>query len=439
MPSQLPAILFLQLAVLLGACQLIAYALRRLEQPPVIGQMIAGLVLGPSVVGLLIPGWQHLLFPSSSMSILRNLGQLGLVLYMFVVGAELNHGLLRRHIKGATAVSLASVAVPLAIGAAFAIPLAGDRRLFPAGVSPLTASLFFAASISVTAFPVMARIIVERNLIGTLVANVALAAGSVSDAVAWCLLAVVVATLSGTLVGVATTTGGALVFTAVVVLLVRPALRRLFGSSAHGAANATWPLAILLIVVMLGAWITEAIGIHPAFGAFLIGAVTPRSELTAQLRAKITPLAAYLLLPLFFVYTGLNTRVGLVNSGDLLLLTAVVILVACGSKGVSCWLAAMLAGYPARDAAAIGALMNARGLVELIILTTGLERGVITPTLFSIMVLMAVVTTVMAAPALRLIYGRVRIEETAAPVQLPAAENGTPVLTPAGEAAAAGL
>jgi Kef-type K+ transport system membrane component KefB len=285
---------------------------------------------------------------------------------------------------------------------------------------------------------VMARIIVERNLVGTLVANVALAAGSVSDAVAWCLLAVVVSTLSGTMGGVATTVGGALVFTGVVLLLVRPALRRLFGSSAQGGANASWPLVVLLIVVMLAAWATEAIGIHPAFGAFLIGAVTPRSELTAQLRAKITPLAAYLLLPLFFVYAGLNTRVGLVNSGDLLLLTIAVILVACGSKGVSCWLAARLAGYRARDAAAIGALMNARGLVELIILTTGLERGVITPTLFSIMVIMAVVTTVMASPALRLIYGRVSAGETAAPVQLTSVENGTPVLTPVSDAMSAG-
>lgn len=400
--------------------------------------MIAGLVLGPSVLGLLIPGWQQLVFPASSMGTLRNLGQVGLVLYMFVVGAELNHGLLRRHIKGATAVSLAGVAVPLAIGAAVAIPLAGDHRLFPVGVSPLTASLFFAASIAVTAFPVMARIIVERNLVGTLVANVALAAGSVSDAVAWCLLAVVVSTLSGTMVGVATTVGGALVFTGVVLVLVRPALRRLFGSSTHGAANASWPLAVLLIVVMLGAWATEAIGIHPAFGAFLIGAVTPRSELTAQLRAKITPLAAYLLLPLFFVYAGLNTSIGLVNSGDLLLLTVAVILVACGSKGVSCWLAARLAGYRARDAAAIGALMNARGLVELIILTTGLERGVITPTLFSIMVIMAVVTTVMASPALRLIYGRVSASETVAPVQLTGVENGAPALTPVGDAMSAG-
>jgi Kef-type K+ transport system membrane component KefB len=437
LPSQLPAILFLQLAVLLGACQLIAYFLRRLEQPPVIGQMIAGLVLGPSLLGLLIPGWQQLIFPSSSMGILRSLGQLGLVLYMFVVGAELNHGLLRRHIKGAAAVSLASVAMPLAIGAAVILPFAGDRRLFPAGVSPLTASLFFAASIAVTAFPVMARIIVERNLVGTVVANVALAAGSVSDAVAWCLLAVVVATLSGTVVGVATTFGGAVVFTVVVLLLVRPALRRLF-ASPPGSATATWPLMTLLIVVMLGAWTTEVIGIHPAFGAFLIGAVTPRTELTVQLRGKITPLAANLLLPLFFVYTGLNTSVGLVNSVDLALLTVAVVLVACGSKGVSCWLAARLAGYPARDAAAIGALMNARGLVELIILTTGLEKGVITPTMFSIMVVMAVVTTVMASPALRLIYGSGPVGEPATPVQAASVEGGAPVLAPAGEVGYAG-
>jgi Kef-type K+ transport system membrane component KefB len=429
--------LFFQLAVLLGACQLIAYLLHRLHQPPVVGQMIAGLVLGPSVLGLVLPGLQHLMFPEASLSIVRGLGQLGLVLYMFVVGAELNHGLLRRHIKGATAVSIASVAVPLSAGAAFALFIAGDHRLFPPGVSPLTASLFFAAAISVTAFPVMARLIVERNLVGTLVANVALAAGSVSDAVAWCLLALVIATLSGTPAGVAVTVAGAFAFTALVVTALRPALRRLLGDRALASGNATWPLASLLIVVLLAGWTTEAIGIHPAFGAFLVGAVAPRNEVTRQLTAKITPLAANLLLPLFFVYAGLHTRVGLVNSEELILLTIGVILLACASKGISCWLAAKFAGYGSRDAAAIGALMNARGLVELIILTAALERGVITPTLFSIMVVMAVVTTVMASPALRLIYGRARVVEPA--VLHPArSENGVPVKVPSHEAEPAG-
>jgi Kef-type K+ transport system membrane component KefB len=389
------------------------------------------------LLGLVLPGLQHLLFPFASLGIIRGLGQLGLVLYMFVVGAELNRGLLRKHIKGATAVSFASVAVPLIVGAASALFIAGDRRLFPAGVSTLTACLFFAAAISVTAFPVMARLIVERNLVGTLVANVALAAGSVSDAVAWCLLALVIATLSGTPTGVAVTVVGAVAFTGLVVTAVRPLLRRLLGARALASGNATWPLASLLIVVLLAGWTTEAIGIHPAFGAFLIGAVVPRNEVVRQLIAKITPLAANLLLPLFFVYTGLNTRVGLVNSQELILLTIGIILLACGSKAISCWLAARLTGYGSRDAAAIGALMNARGLVELIILTTALEHGVITPTLFSIMVVMAVVTTVMASPALRLIYGARRELEPA--FHQPAhVENGVAGLVPAHEAEPAG-
>lgn len=437
MASQVPALLFLQLALLLGACQLVGLVLRRLDQPSVIGQMIAGLVLGPSVIGLLIPGWQQLVFPASSMGILRALGQIGLVLYMFVVGAELNHGLLRKHIKGATAVSLASVLVPLVVGAGVALPLAGDRRLFPAGISPFIAALFFAAAISVTAFPVMARIIVERNLVGSLVANLALAAGSFSDAVAWCLLAAVVATMAGTPFGVVLTAAGSIAFTTVVLVAVRPALGRLLDRPAYGAATATWPLAALLIVVMCGAWTTEAIGIHPAFGAFLVGAVTPRNELTALIRAKITPMAANLLLPLFFVYAGLNTRVGLVNSQDLILLTIGLVIIACASKGGACWLAARLAGYQARDAAAIGALMNARGLVELIILTTGLERGVITPTLFSIMVIMAVATTVIASPALRILYGSSGLTAPVAPIEPVEIADATPLLIPATEAQSA--
>ncbi len=432
MPQELPALLSLQLAVLLGACQVVAYFLRRLDQPPVVGQMIAGILLGPSVLGLLIPGWQHLIFPASSMGVLRSLGQVGLVLYMFVVGSELNHSLLRRHIKGATAVSLAGVAVPLAIGVTVALPFAGDHRLFPAGVSPLTAALFFAAAISVTAFPVMARIIVERNLVGTVVANVALAAGSVSDAVAWCLLAAAVATLSGTPAGAALTIGGAIAFIAVVLTVVRPLLGRMLSASDSG--NAARPLASILIVAMLGAWATEAIGIHPAFGAFLVGAVMPRSQLTAHLGARITPVATYLLLPLFFVYTGLNTRVGLVNSQYLVLLAVGVVVLACGSKGASCWLAARLAGYGARDAGAIGALMNARGLIELIILTAALERNVITPTLFSIMVVMAVVTTVMASPALRLLYGAGHATEPAGTLAMRTADGGSPLLTPVAKA-----
>jgi len=396
--------LFIQLAVLLAVCQLIAYAVKRLHQPPVIGQMIAGLILGPSVLGLLLPGLQHLMFPLPSMGVIRWLGQLGLVLYMFVVGVELNHGLLRQHIKGATAVSLASVGVPLGLGAVAALLIAGDPNLFPAGVKPLTASLFFAAAIAVTAFPVMARLIVERNLVGTLVANVALAAGSVSDAVAWCLLALVIATLSGTLTGFGVTAIGAIAFSGLMLIGVRPALRLLLDSRPI-PANATWPLALLLIAVLVAGWTTDVLGIHPAFGAFLVGAVTPRNAITSQITTKITPLAANLLLPLFFVYTGLNTSVGLVNSSQLILITAGIILLACGSKGIACWLAARIAGYGARDAAAIGALMNARGLVELIILTAALEKHVITPTLFSMMVIMALVTTVMASPLLRLLYG----------------------------------
>jgi Kef-type K+ transport system membrane component KefB len=395
--------------------------------------MVAGLVLGPSVLGLLLPGAMSLMFPENSLHVIRSLGQLGLVLYMFVVGAELNHGLLRRHIRGATVVSFASVGVPLVVGAAVALPLAGDHRLFPAHVSSFTAALFFAAAISVTAFPVMARLIAERNLFGTLVANVALAAGSVSDAVAWCLLAAVVATLSGTPAGAAVTVAGAVAFTLLVVFAVRPALRHLLERHAYANATSTWPLVSLLIVVLLAAYTTEAIGIHPAFGAFLIGAVTPRNQVTDQIRAKISPLAANLLLPLFFVYAGLNTRIGLVNSGDLVLLTVGIVIVACGSKGIASWLAARFAGYTSRDAAAIGALMNARGLVELIILTTALERGVITLTLFSMMVVMALVTTVMASPVLYFLY-RGRRDTEVAVVHPASVAEARPVMVPAGEA-----
>jgi Kef-type K+ transport system membrane component KefB len=428
MGPSVSGLIFLQLAVLLGACHLVAYGLRRLEQPPVVGQMVAGILLGPSALAILFPTWQQWLFPSSSMNFLRGLGQVGLVLYMFVVGTELNHGMIKRHIKGATAVSLASVVVPLLLGGVLALYLVGDHRLFPLVVSTLNGTLFFAAAIAVTAFPVMARIIAERHLSGTVVANIALAAGSVSDVVAWCLLAVVVASLRGNFSAAVGTIVGAITFTLFVVLVVRRVLPSWTAKFAAQGANGSWPLAAMLMLLMMAAWATDAIGIHPAFGAFVLGAAAPRNEVIAQVRAKISPLAVNLLLPLFFVYAGLNTSIGLINRADLALIAAAVVVVACSSKLISCWLTAILAGHSSRDGAAIGLLMNARGLVELIILTTGLERGVITPTLFSILVLMALVTTLMASPLLRVLYGPPRALEHGVDLQ-PAYSTSLPQIT----------
>ena len=406
-----PGLVFLQLAVLLTTSLVIGYSIKRLGQPPVIGQMLSGVVLGPSVLGLLAPELQRLLFPPSSLGVLSAIGQVGLALYMFIVGAELDRGFLRKNMRGVAAISSAGVAIPLIAGALLTLPLIANSTLFPAGVAGWTRVAFFATAIAVTAFPVMARIIDEQGLRGSAVANVALAAGSISDVVAWCLLAVVLAGVATQQGGVFLVLGGGALITLLMLSGVRLLLRRYLHGRVIAPPLSARTLAIVLALVMLSSWATTTSGLHPAFGAFLLGVAMPRNQLIAQIQARISPVVVNLLLPVFFIYAGLNTRVGLVNTPSLILLALVVIAVACLSKGVACWLAATLAGYRQRDALAIGILMNARGLVELIILTAALDNRIITPTLFSIMVLMTIVTTLMAAPVLRLIYKPAHVVE----------------------------
>lgn len=406
-----PGLIFLQLTVLLVVSQAIAYAIKRLGQPPVIGQMLAGVLLGPSALGLVLPGLQHQLFPAGSLGVLSAIGQLGLALYMFVVGAEVDRAFLRKHIKGAAAVSSAGVVVPLIGGALLTLPLIGDSSLFPPNVAGWTRIAFFATAIAVTAFPVMARIIDEQGLTGSSVANVALAAGAISDVVAWSLLAVIMAGVATQPGGVVLILVGGAVIAVVMLSGVRLLLRRYLRDRHLASPIDARTLVLILALVMLSAWATTTTGLHPAFGAFLLGVAMPRNQLATQIRARITPVAVNLLLPVFFIYAGLNTQIGLVNTPRLVLLALAIIGVACLGKGVACWLAATFAGYRQKEALAIGVLMNARGLVELIILTAALDNKIITPTLFSIMVAMTIVTTLMAAPILRILYKPVRAGE----------------------------
>jgi Kef-type K+ transport system membrane component KefB len=394
--------LFLELAVIIAASYGTAQVLRWLQQPPVVGQMVAGIILGPSVFGLLAIHWQTWLLPHATMPVLKQLGAIGLVFYMFAVGLRVDHGFLRRHVRGATSVSITGVVLPLVVGGYIGAKVVTDSRLVPASIDPFTAILFVAAAMSVTAFPVMARIIEERGLRDTAAANIALSAGSVADVVAWGLLAVVLSRVSGSIGHAATTIAGAVIFVAVCWLVLRPILRwatALRVTTIDGA----WPVMITLVTLLAAAAFTDLIGIHPAFGAFVLGLVAPRDGVIAKLADRLAQFAVPILLPVYFVYTGLNTQIGLINSTDVLLVTALIVVAAVASKGIGCWLAARLAGLGMRDAASIGTLMNARGLVELILLNVGLERGLITPTLFSIMVVMAVVTTVTTSPLLLLL------------------------------------
>ena len=403
--------LFLQLAAILGACRVVGWLARRAGQPQVVGEMIAGVMLGPSLLGVVWPSSQAWLFPKSLqigeqtighplMTVLYCLAQIGLAMYMFLVGLEFRGDLLRQRARSAASVSIAGILAPFALGCLIAWWFAGNAALFHAGVRLPENMLFMGAAMSITAFPMLARIIHERGLAGTPLGTLALAAGSVDDALAWCVLAVVLASFSGDPFLAVQAIGGGVLYSLLMLTVVRRVLKGM-GKAAERAGEQGLPasrLAVILILLMLASWFTDAIGIYAVFGAFVLGLAMPRgrlSELTAQ---RLEPVVVNLLLPMFFVYSGLNTRITLIDSWMLWLVAGVILIAACAGKGLACYAAARGNGENKRDAVAIGALMNARGLMELIILNIGLERGIVTPALFSIMVLMAIVTTLMATP-----------------------------------------
>jgi Kef-type K+ transport system membrane component KefB len=341
---QLALQFLLQLVIILIACRAAGSLMLRAGQPRVIGEMIAGIVLGPSVLGVFAPATQLFLFPPASLAMLSAVSQVGLVLYMFVVGTHLHTHFIRRAFRAAMLISLIGVVAPFLLGAGLASFLYADGRFFTSGVSISHSMIYLGAAMSVTAFPVLARIIQERGIGGTALGTLALSAGAVNDLIAWSFLGIVLV-----------------------------------------AVDQTFDLA-------------RFIGSHAVFFAFLAGALIPRGRVTAALSRGIEPVASLILVPVFFAYSGLSTHLHLLWSTELLALSLVVILIASVSKAVGCWGAARLAGRPNREAMAIGALMNARGLMELIILNIGLQRGLITPTLFTVMVMMTLVTTMAAGP-----------------------------------------
>jgi Kef-type K+ transport system membrane component KefB len=298
--------------------------------------------------------------------------------------------------------------VPFALGLAIAMATHGDRSMFGEGVSGAQAALYMGAAMSITAFPMLARIIHERGLAGTSLGTLALAAGSMDDAAAWCVLALVLASFKSDSAIALWAIGGGIAYTLACLFLLRPLLRPLRRAVERSGSMSPPMLGLVLTLVMLGSWFTDRIGIYAVFGAFIMGAAMPRGRFASELERLMGPLTSTFLLPLFFVYSGLNTKIGLVDTPYLWGIAAIVLLAACAGKGLACFAAAKLNGEPTSQAAAIGALMNSRGLMELIILNIGYERGLITPTLFSIMVLMAVVTTLMATPAFEFALARGR-------------------------------
>lgn len=414
-PHDLTVKLFLQLAVILVACRVCGFLGRRFfGQTQVVSEMVAGVLLGPSLFGLLAPEAQAWLFPKTlpaggphpSMLILYVLSQIGLVLYMFIIGMEFNHRLILGRVRHASLVSGAGIAVPLALGAIAALMLRDDADLFAPHVTPGAAALYLGAAMSITAFPMLARILHEKGIARTRMGTLALAAGSSDDAAAWCLLALVLSYLEGSWVIATLAIGGGALYVLGMLLLGRPLLRALDRGVDGGGRIAPGTLVAALLVLMLGAFVTDGVGIYAVFGAFIAGIAMPRDRFADAAIGHLEPLTTTFLLPVFFVYSGLNTQIGLLASPAVWRVAVILVALAIVGKGVACLLAARVSGEAWRESVAIGVLMNARGLMELIILNIGLQRGVITPTLFTIMVLMAVVTTLMASPLFELVYGR---------------------------------
>ncbi|NYI06022.1 cation:proton antiporter [Allostreptomyces psammosilenae] len=390
--------LLFALPLVYAACHVVAWLCRRIGQPPVIGEIVAGILLGPSLLGWLWPTAFDWLFPPYLLPVLNVLGQLGLLAFMFLVGHELDLAHIRGRGAAALAISHVSIALPLLCGVLLAFGMFGTFA--PHGVPFFAFALFLGVSMSITAFPVLARILTDRGLYDTPLGALALTCAAICDVTAWCLLAVVVATTDGgSLSHVAWTLALSVAFTALMLLVVRPALARLLAARALPAGAV---LPVLFGGAALSALATELIGVHAIFGAFLFGVITPRGTVeggraAGHLQAVTVPL----LLPLFFVHIGLLTRFELLG-GDagLWLWCLAAIAVATVGKWGGTTVVARTQGLGRRESLALGSLMNCRGLTELIVLGIGLELGVITPTLFTILVITALVTTALTSPAL---------------------------------------
>ena len=398
--------LLLQIVLILTLSRIMGLIFRYLHQPQVMGEMIAGIMLGPSVLGAIAPATAAAVFPAQSVQLLNILSQLGVIFFLFLVGLELDPKLLRKRGHQAVIISHASIIAPFLLGAGLSLYL--YPRLFnDAPKMPFTSvALFMGAAMSITAFPVLARILTERNIHRTKIGAIAITCAAVDDVTAWCMLAFVVgiARADGLVPGLKTALF-AVVYVAIMFAIVRPLLRRLqLYHDRQGRLSPTIVAAILLLV-LASAFTTEWIGIHALFGAFLMGAIMPKgSRFVRTIGEKIEDYTVILLLPIFFAYSGLRTQIGLLDNTDLWLDTLLITAVACLGKFGGSTLAGVACGLPLREASVIGVLMNTRGLMELVILNIGLQEGVITPAVFAMMVIMALVTTALTTPLLHWIY-----------------------------------
>ena len=389
----------LALTVIMITARIVGWLFARINQPAVIGEVVGGILLGPSLLGRLFPEAAAFLLPPDAAPFLGVIAQIGVILYMFLIGLELDLGVLRARLSMTIVISAASIVVPFALGGGLAFGL--FESLAPAGVPFSSFLLFIGVSMSITAFPVLARILGDRGLQKTPMGTLALTCAAINDAIAWCLLALVVGVMQATPAAAIRTVVLTFLYIAMMLTAGRAIVVRAIARLDRSARIGEQSLALVLVAVLLSAVATEFIGIHAIFGAFLLGAIIPHhSKVSALAHERLADIVRVMFLPAFFAFTGLRTEIGLMQTAEDWLLCGVIIVVATVGKFGGTTLAAKITGLDWRDSAALGILMNTRGLVELIVLNIGLDLGVITPRLFTMLVIMALVTTMATSPIL---------------------------------------
>ncbi len=400
---QVPAILILQLVVILLAARIMGYLFQRIGQPLVIGEIVAGLLLGPSVLGTLAPQASGLIFPEESVGILQQLSQLGLIFFMFIIGMELDVNAFKKSANKAVWISIASLVIPFITGIILAYYLQDDFA--PKNVQFSYFALFMGTTMCITAFPVLARIVQERKLTKTPVGTMAISVAAIGDVVAWCILAVVIALVkSGGISHSFLTIGLSVIYILFMFFLVKPFMYRLGRVYSSRETMGKPIVAFVFLLIMVSSLITEAIGIHALFGAFMAGLIMPENlNFKRIFTEKIEDISMVILLPLFFVSTGLRTEIGLINTGHLWVICLVITLMAIIGKFGGTLLASRYVGLNWNHSLVLGVLMNSKGLMELIVLNIGYDLGIIGPEIFVMLVLMALATTLLTGPGLNLI------------------------------------
>lgn len=412
------AILLAQIVTIILAARIFGWICKKIGQPSVIGEILAGIVLGPSVIGLYFPEFTATLFPVESLANLQFLSQIGLILFMFVIGMELDLNVLKNKAHDAVVISHASIIIPftLGIGLAYYIYL----NFAPEGVKFTSFGLFLGIAMSITAFPVLARIVQERGLQKTRLGTIVITCAAADDITAWCILAAVIAIVkAGSFTSALYIIALAAIYVLFMIKIVKPFLKRV-GDLHQTKEKISKPIvAIFFLTLIISAYMTEVIGIHALFGAFMAGAIMPENISFRNIFIeKIEDVALVLLLPLFFVFTGLRTEIGLLNDPYLWKVTGLIILVAVTGKFIGSSLAAKFVGQSWKDSLVIGALMNTRGLMELVVLNIGYDLGVLSPKIFAMMVIMALATTFMTGPALDLIHWIFKTKSSDLPVEI---------------------